>query len=49
MGRLDEARKVIGRLREITSVVVPTADHLLVPEQRKLFIDGLRLAAGEPG
>ncbi len=49
MGRLDEARKVIASLREIASVVVPTADHLRVPEQRRLFLDGLRLAAGEPG
>jgi adenylate cyclase len=49
MGRLDEARRVIARLREITSVVVPTADHLRIPEQRKLFLDGLRLAIGEPG
>ncbi len=31
MGKLDEARKVVARLREITSVVVPTADHLRVP------------------
>ena len=47
MGRLDEARKVIARLREITSVVVPTADHFRVPEQRKLFLDGLALATGD--
>lgn len=49
MGQLDEARKVVARLREITSVVVPTADHLRVPEQRKLFLDGLRLATDDPG
>ncbi|MGE4049218.1 MAG: tetratricopeptide repeat protein [Acetobacteraceae bacterium] len=49
MGRLDEARQAIARLREIALVVVPTVDHLRVPEQRKLFLDGLRLAAGEPG
>ncbi len=48
-GRLDEARKAVARLREIALVVVPTAEYLRVPEQRKLFLDGLRLAAGEPG
>jgi adenylate cyclase len=47
LGRLDEARKVIARLREITSVVVPTADHLRVPEHRKQFLDGLALATGD--
>jgi TolB-like protein len=47
MGRLDEARKVIARLREITSVIVPTTDHLRVPEHRKLFLDGLCLATRE--
>ena len=49
MGKLDEARKVVARLREITSVVVPTADHLRVPEQRNLFLHGLSLATGGPG
>ncbi|MGE4047332.1 MAG: winged helix-turn-helix domain-containing protein [Acetobacteraceae bacterium] len=49
MGRLEDAKAVIGRLRRITSVVVPRSDHLLVPEQRKLFLDGLRLATGTQG
>ena len=49
MGKLDEARKVVARLREITSVVVPTADYLRVPEQRNLFLHGLSLATGGPG
>ncbi len=48
MGRIAEARDVVARLRKIASVVVPRADHLRVPEQRRLFLDGLRLAAGEP-
>ncbi len=46
-GRLDEARAVVERLRAITSVVVPTASFLRNPEQRELFLSGLRLAAGE--
>jgi TolB-like protein len=47
MGRLDDARAVVTRLRAIASVVVPPADHLRVPEQRELFLSGLRLAADE--
>jgi adenylate cyclase len=47
MGRLDEAREAITRLRTITNVVVPSAAHWRRPEHRKLFLSGLRLAAGE--
>ena len=47
MGRLDEAREVIGRLRTITPVVVPDARFLRNREHRELFLSGLRLAAGE--
>jgi adenylate cyclase len=47
MGRLDEAREVVRRLRTITTVVVPSAAHLRNPEHRELFLSGLRLAAGE--
>jgi adenylate cyclase len=47
MGRLDDAREVVTQLRAITSVVVPSADHLRVPEQRELFLSALRLAADE--
>jgi adenylate cyclase len=47
MGRLDEAREVVERLRNITPVVVPTFSFLRNPEQRELFLSGLRLAAGE--
>jgi adenylate cyclase len=47
MGRLDDAREVIERLRAITPVVVPAALHYRNPEHRELFLSGLRLAAGE--
>ena len=47
LGRLDEAREVIERLRAFTSVVVPPAFPLRNPEHRELFFSGLRLAAGE--
>jgi hypothetical protein len=47
MGRLDEARAIVKRLRAITPVVVPDAMHWRNPEHRELFLSGLRLAAGE--
>ena len=47
MGRPDDAREVVGRLRAITSVVIPDASHLRNAEHRELWLSGLRLAAGE--
>ena len=47
MGRLDEARVVIARLRAITSLVVPNDLLYCNPEDRELFLSGLRLAMGE--
>jgi adenylate cyclase len=47
MGRLDEAREVVNRLRAITPVIVPNASFLRNPEHRELLLSGLRLAAGE--
>jgi adenylate cyclase len=47
MGRLDEARQTVRRLRELTNDVVPSATHWRNPEHRKLYLEGLRLAAGE--
>ena len=47
MGRLDEAREIVRRLRAITSVVIPDASFLRNAEHRELFLSGLRLAAGE--
>jgi adenylate cyclase len=47
VGRLDEAREIVGRLRAITPVVVSHATSLRNPEHRELFLSGLRLAAGE--
>jgi adenylate cyclase len=48
MGRLDDAREIVARLRTVTSVVVPDASFLRNVEQRELLLSGLRLAAGEP-
>jgi adenylate cyclase len=47
MGRLDEAREIVERLRAITPVVVPSFIPYRNPEHRELFLSGLRLAAGE--
>ena len=47
MGRLDEARAIVARLRAITSLVLPSDLPLRNPEHRELFLSGLRLAAGK--
>ena len=47
MGRLDDAREIVKKLRCMTAVVVPSADHWRNPEHREFFLNGLRLAAGE--
>jgi TolB-like protein/tetratricopeptide (TPR) repeat protein len=47
LGRLDEAREMVKRLRAITPVVVLNADHWRIAEDREFFLKGLRLAAGE--
>src|SRR5499427_461545 len=47
MGRLDEARVTIARLRGITPHLVPSAAQLRNPADRELFLSGLRLAVGE--
>ena len=47
MGRLDDAQAIVERLRAISPVVVPDASFLRNPEDRELFLSGLRLAAGE--
>jgi Flp pilus assembly protein TadD len=48
MGRLDEARAIVARLRAITPQVMPTGvSYLGKPEDRELFLSGLRIAMGE--
>jgi TolB-like protein/class 3 adenylate cyclase len=47
MGRRDDAREIIRRLRAITPVVIPDASFLRNPEHRELILSGLRLAAEE--
>ena len=47
IGRLDDAREIVERLRAITSIVMPDANFLRKPEHRELLQSGLRLAMGE--
>jgi TolB-like protein len=47
MGRLDEAREIVKRLKTITPVVVPSVVPYRNPDHRELFLSGLRLAAGK--
>jgi pentatricopeptide repeat protein len=49
MGQLDEAREIVDRLRAMTPIVAPRAMYWRNPEDRELFLQGLRLAAGEGG
>jgi len=48
LGRLDEARETVERLRSLTDVVVPSAMNWRHAEHLELYLSGLRLAAGEP-
>jgi hypothetical protein len=47
MGRLDDAREIVGRLRAINPVMIPDLSFLRNAEHRELLLSGLRLAAGE--
>jgi class 3 adenylate cyclase/tetratricopeptide (TPR) repeat protein len=46
MGRLADAREILGRLRAVSSVFIPDAGHLRNTEHRELLLSGLRLATG---
>jgi adenylate cyclase len=47
MGRLDEAREIVGRLRTIAPVMISDASYMRNPEHRELLLSGLRLAMGD--
>src|SRR6516165_10598502 len=49
MGRLDDAREIVERLRAIAAVVIPDVSFLRNAEHRELLLSGLRLATGEEG
>jgi len=48
MGRLEDARRIVERLRSITSRVLDDYAVMRDPNQRALLATGLRLAAGDP-
>jgi hypothetical protein len=47
MGRLDEARAVVARLRAITPMLIPEETNYRNPEHREIFLSGLRWVVGE--
>ena len=47
MGRLDEAKEVVKRLRAFVPVVFPDVGYLRNTEHRELYLSGLRMAVGE--
>jgi TolB-like protein/class 3 adenylate cyclase len=47
LGRLDDARRVIERLRAVTPQIVPIGMPYRNPDHRELLFSGLRLAMGE--
>ena len=47
MGRLDEARDMVARLRTIIPVVISDVSHNRNADHRELLLSGLRLAGGE--
>ncbi len=50
MGRFDDAREIVTRLRGITSIVIPDFDSRSPnPEHREFLLSSLRLAMGEAG
>jgi adenylate cyclase len=49
MGRSRDAQDMVKKLREMTPVLIPTAEHWRIPEDREFYLAGLRLAAGEAG
>jgi adenylate cyclase len=49
MGRLDDARAIIERLRSLTPSVVPAIQLFRNSEHRELFLSGLRLASPDVG
>jgi tetratricopeptide (TPR) repeat protein len=49
MGRIEEARAIVARLRTITPLVVPNELPERNPEHRELLLSGLRLAVDEAG
>ena len=48
MGRLDEAKETVKRLRTLTDAEIPSVTHWRNAEHRELFLSGLRDAVTAP-
>jgi hypothetical protein len=46
MGRLDEARQMVERVRAITPLIIEDLAYIRDPEHRAIVLSGLRLAMG---
>jgi TolB-like protein/Tfp pilus assembly protein PilF len=47
MGRLDDAKSIVEKLRQITPDLVPSAEHWRVREDREFYLHGLRFAVDQ--
>jgi adenylate cyclase len=47
MGRLEDAREMLRRLKLLTPAVIPTVRFFRKPEHIELYVSGLRLAAAD--
>jgi len=47
LGRLEDARHIVNKLREITPVLIPNVEHWRMPEQQDFYLMGLRRAISE--
>jgi TolB-like protein len=46
LGQLEDAQSIVEKLRHITPILVPKAEHWRIREDREFYLDGLRLAVG---
>jgi tetratricopeptide (TPR) repeat protein len=49
MGRLDNAREIVERLRTVTPIAWTDLSHMRNAEHREFYLSGLRLAMTEAG
>src|SRR5262249_42921823 len=47
LGRLEDAQRIAEKLKQITPVLVPSAEHWRIREDREFYLVGLRLAVGQ--
>jgi tetratricopeptide (TPR) repeat protein len=46
LGRLEHAQRIAEKLKQITPVLIPSAEHWRMREDREFYLNGLRLAVG---